>query len=76
VPLETCQECVRKRIRTGVIVCRNCGRWYPIMETIAVMLDDEYRNEKIYMKFLRENLDKIPAEVKGLMKIPEIPPSI
>ncbi len=76
VPLETCQECIRKRIRTGVIVCRNCGRWYPIMETIAVMLDDEYRNEKIYMKFLRENLGKIPAEVKGLMKIPEIPPSI
>lgn len=73
VPLEVCKECMSKRIKTAVIVCRNCGRWYPVMETIAVMLDDEYRDEKTYAKFIRENLDKIPAEVQGLMKIPEIP---
>lgn len=72
VPLEVCRECARKRIKTGVIVCRDCGRWYPIIDTIAVMLDDEYRDEKIYKRFLEEYLDKIPANVRGMMKIPPV----
>ncbi len=72
VPLETCRECVKKRIRTGVIVCLDCGRWYPIIDTIAVMLDDEYRDEKIDKKFIKNYYDKIPDQVKQLMKKPKI----
>lgn len=73
VSVDVCRECVKKRIRAGVIVCKTCGRWYPIIDTIAVMLDDEYRDEKVYSRFLEGYLDKIPLSVKGLMKIPELP---
>lgn len=72
VSIEECRVCVKKRIKTGVIVCRDCGRWYPIIETIAVMLDDEYRDERIDKRFVKEYLDRIPEEVKGLMKIPDL----
>lgn len=76
VPVEACRECIRRRIKTGVIVCRTCGRWYPVIETIAVMLDDEYRDEKVYSRFLEGYLDKIPDSVRGFMKIPGLPRSL
>ncbi len=71
VPIDECKKCVRKRIVTGVIVCRNCGRWYPIMNKIPSMLDDKYMDMKLYKKFVREYWDKIPEEIRKLMKIPD-----
>ncbi len=69
---DVCRICVRKRIKTGVLVCLDCGRWYPIMETIPVMLDDDYRDRKLDSKFIREYLDRIPGEVLEKMKIPQV----
>ena len=71
VPLETCRECSRKRIVTGVIVCLNCGRWYPIVESIPSMLDDEYIDLKLYKLFARKYLERIPENVRKLMKKPD-----
>lgn len=70
VPLEVCRECVRKRIVHGVIVCRSCGRWYPIVDTIAVMLTDEYRDLKVYRGFIEKYWERIPEDVRALMKNP------
>ena len=72
VPLDVCRECVRKRIKTGVIICLDCGRWYPIIDTIAIMLDDEYRDKKFDRKFIKEYYSRIPENIKPLMKIPDI----
>ncbi len=72
VPLEVCKECARKRIRAGVIVCLNCGRWYPIIDEIPVMLDDEYRDMKVYNRFAKKYLARIPENVKKTMKIPSL----
>ena len=72
VPLNTCMECSRKEVIVGVIVCLNCGRWYPIMEGIPIMLDDEYRDEKLYKKFISKYGEKIPASVREHMKIPDL----
>ncbi len=72
VPIENCRECVRKRIRVGVIVCRRCGRWYPILDEIPVMLDDKFRDEKLYRKFAREYAGAIPKRIRELMRIPAL----
>ncbi len=71
VPIEECRKCSSKRIKTGVIVCLNCGRWYPILEYIPVMLDDEYIDLKLYRKFASKYLDRIPGSVRSLMKKPD-----
>ncbi|MCE4604358.1 MAG: Trm112 family protein [Aeropyrum sp.] len=47
VPVESCvSSCVYKDIEEGVIVCPSCGRWYPIVDGIPVMMDDKYRDEE------------------------------
>jgi len=69
---EACSECVRKRIVVGVIVCRSCGRWYPIEDTIAYMLDDKYREEEKYARWLEKYWDKLPGEARKLMRVPEV----
>ncbi|HEC38703.1 hypothetical protein LCGC14_0595430 [marine sediment metagenome] len=48
-------------IESGLIFCKNCKRWYPIIDTIPQMLPDEYRNEEEEISFLKNNrnlLDK------------------
>lgn len=41
-------------INTGLILCEECNRWFPIVETIPKMLPDEYRNEKEDLEFLSQ----------------------
>ncbi|MFX1411951.1 MAG: Trm112 family protein [Promethearchaeota archaeon] len=42
-------------IDSGLLYCKNCCRWYPIIETIPQMLPDEYRDEKKDIEFLKTN---------------------
>ncbi|MFX0105652.1 MAG: Trm112 family protein [Candidatus Hodarchaeota archaeon] len=42
-------------IKSGILFCSNCKRWYPIIETIPQMLPDKYRNEKQEIEFLKTN---------------------
>jgi uncharacterized protein YbaR (Trm112 family) len=72
VPISVCMECARKRIVTGVIICMKCGRWYPILDSIPVMLDDEYRDMKVYKLFAKKYLEKIPSNIRKLMKNPPL----
>jgi len=44
-------------IKSGLIFCEECKRWYPIIETIPQMLPDEYRDEKTEIEFLKTNKD-------------------
>ncbi|MFX1556433.1 MAG: Trm112 family protein [Promethearchaeota archaeon] len=42
-------------IRSGILFCTTCNRWYPIIDTIPQMLPDEYRNEREDVEFLKNN---------------------
>jgi len=44
-------------IKTGLLFCEECKRWYPIIETIPQMLPDEYRDENAEIEFLKINKD-------------------
>ena len=58
-----CDECVRIDIISGVIVCNKCGRWYPIMEEIPILLPDELRNKEEDLRFLRKHKDNLPSKI-------------
>lgn len=72
-PIEECVKCASIDIVEGVLVCSNCGRWYPIVNSIPVMLNDKYRNPREDEEFLRKHIDKLPYKVKIHMKIPISP---
>ncbi|MFX1570300.1 MAG: Trm112 family protein [Promethearchaeota archaeon] len=42
-------------IKSGILLCTECKRWYPIIDTIPQMLPDKYRNEKMEIKFLENH---------------------
>jgi len=61
--LESCRSCLNVKIKWGMIVCRKCGRWFPISDEIPVMLPDELRKAKDDKDFLKMFEKKAPAEV-------------
>ena len=71
VGISTCRECARKYIKTGVLICERCGRWYPILDGIPRMLDGKYRRKMDDIRFLKNYYDKLPEEAKRLMKNPD-----
>ncbi len=42
-------------ISSGLLFCKTCFRWYPIIDSIPQMLPDEYRDEKNEINFLQTN---------------------
>ncbi len=55
-------------IVSGVLLCDQCKRYYPIIDEIPVMLPDELRNKREDLEFLTRWKERLPAEVveKGL----------
>lgn len=47
----------------GVLMCRECGRYYPITDEIPVMLPDGLRNRKEDLAFLEKWKGRIPENV-------------
>ena len=55
-------------IDTGLLVCPECGRWYPIgsaVETIPEMLPDDLREQDRDLKWLEEWRQLAPEHVKA-----------
>jgi uncharacterized protein YbaR (Trm112 family) len=48
-------------IKTGLLFCVECKRWYPIIDTIPQMLPDEYRDETAEIEFLKTNKDLLDS---------------
>ncbi len=50
-------------VKSGIIHCTNCARYYPIRSTIPIMLPDDLRKEKEDLEFLRKFESQIPSEI-------------
>jgi uncharacterized protein YbaR (Trm112 family) len=50
-------------IVSGALLCERCGRYYPIVDEIPVMLQDELRNRKEDIEFLEKWKEKLPERV-------------
>ncbi len=53
-------------VDTGLLVCPECGRWYPIgsaVETIPEMLPDDLREKDRDLKWLEEWRQHVPEHV-------------
>lgn len=55
-----CRECMQIGIKTAVIYCTDCKRWYPVRDGIVVMLTDSKRKTERDLDFLKTHRDKIP----------------
>ncbi len=49
-------------IKSGILLCNKCKRWYPIIETIPQMLPDNYRDEIKEINFLKTNKNLLNEE--------------
>jgi len=49
-------------IKSGLLFCKKCNRWYPIIDTIPQMLPDEYRDEKKELQFLKSKKNLLDSE--------------
>ncbi|MBI3859704.1 MAG: Trm112 family protein [Thaumarchaeota archaeon] len=63
-PLELLEFSLRDEVIVdGVLLCSQCGRYYPIMEEIPVMLPDSLRTKKEDLAFLEKWKSKLPDGV-------------
>lgn len=49
-------------IKSGILFCKKCERWYPIIETIPQMLPDSYRDKNKEIEFLKNNKNLLNKE--------------
>jgi len=47
----------------GMLVCSECGRWYPIMDEIPQLLPDDLRESKPELSWLEKWKTKVPQRV-------------
>jgi uncharacterized protein YbaR (Trm112 family) len=50
-------------IVSGALLCEQCGRYYPIVDEIPVMLRDDLRSRKEDIDFLEKWKEKLPDRV-------------
>lgn len=62
-PLELYVFVEEEEIEEGILICSNCMRWFPIIETIPHMLPDELRDRDEDLSFLEKWKDKVPGEI-------------
>src|SRR5437870_13466185 len=53
----------KEEIVEGMLVCPECGRWYPIMDEIPELLPDDLREPRPELKWLEKWKNKAPEKV-------------
>jgi len=53
----------KEQIAEGLLVCSECGRWYPIIDEIPELLPDDLREPKREIEWLRAWSEKVPEKV-------------
>ena len=56
-------EAKEEEIQSGIIKCPQCGRWYPIINSVPHLLPDSKRSEEKDKQFLRDVTSKISSEI-------------
>lgn len=64
IPEPPCDECIKFEVKTGVLYCPTCSRWYPIIDEIPRVLPDNYRKPSEDVAFLKTYEGFLPEEVK------------
>lgn len=59
-----CEKCIKIEIKSGLLYCNSCSRWYPIIDEIPRILPDNYRKAEEDLKFLSMYRDKVTDEIK------------
>jgi len=59
----SCEDCIKREVDIGILICVKCKRWYPILDEIPRMLPDELRSKNEDIAFLRKYRDYIPIEI-------------
>ncbi len=63
-PLELLEFNLREDVIVdGVLICPECGRYYPITDEIPVMLPDKLRSKKEDIDFLQKWKERLPESV-------------
>lgn len=62
-PLELFELQSKDEIEEGTLYCQKCGRYYPIIDGIPVMLPDELRERQRDLDFLTRWDGKLPDKV-------------
>lgn len=47
----------------GILFCKKCSRFYPIIDEIPIMLPDELREKEKDLQFLKKWKDSIPENI-------------
>jgi uncharacterized protein len=47
----------------GILYCKNCSRFYPIIDEIPIMLPDELREKEKDIQFLKKWKNYIPEQI-------------
>jgi uncharacterized protein len=47
----------------GALFCSECGRYYPIVDEIPIMLPDDLRNRNEDLEFLSKYRDRLPEKI-------------
>jgi len=53
----------KEEIVEGLLVCGECGRWYPIMDEIPQLLPDDLREQRDELSWLSKWKEKTPPRV-------------
>ena len=59
----SCDDCWSREIVSGILICEECGRWYPIEEEIPRMLPDDLRDRNKDLSFLSRWRSRIPEKI-------------
>ncbi len=55
-------------VEEGLLLCKTCQRFYPIVEEIPIILPDELRDKKKDIEFLNKWRERIPADLLADLK--------
>ena len=50
-------------VSDGVLLCERCGRYFPIVDQVPVMLPDNLRSKKDDLAFLEKWKDRLPQSI-------------
>ncbi len=55
-------------VEEGLLLCKTCQRFYPIVEEIPIILPDELRDKKKDIEFLNKWRERIPVDLITRLK--------